>query len=113
MGTSSFGLSGESDYALYRESKDCGCLCDHPAGPFAQKEIRPLNEGHQEIDPFLFQNDDGKLYLYHVRKDSGNHIYVVEMEDDLSGVKEGTLKHCISVQNGGARLLTPLDFGSH
>lgn len=75
-------------------------FADHPTGPFVQKKIRPLNDGHQEIDPFLFQDDDGRLYLYHVRKDNGNHIYVVEMEDDLSGVKEETLKHCISVENG-------------
>ena len=75
-------------------------FADHPTGPFVQTEIRPINEDHQEIDPFLFQDDDGTLYLYHVRKHDGNHIYVAEMETDLSSIKEGTLKHCLSVQNG-------------
>ena len=73
---------------------------DHPTGPFVQNEIRPINEDNQEIDPFLFQDDDGKVYLYHVRKHDGNHIYVAEMEDDLSKLKEETLKHCLSVRDG-------------
>jgi xylan 1,4-beta-xylosidase len=75
-------------------------FADHPTGPFVQKDIRPLNKDLSEIDPFLFQDDDGTRYLYHVRKHQGNHIYVVEMEDDLGGIKPETLKHCISVQNG-------------
>lgn len=75
-------------------------FADHPTGPFVQTEIRPISEDHKEIDPFLFQDDDGTLYLYHVRKHDGNHIYVAEMETDLSSIKEGTLKHCLSVKNG-------------
>lgn len=106
FGTGGFWAPQVLDYQgkvamLYTANRQIAvAFADHPTGPFAQMEIRPLNEGHREIDPFLFQDDDGRLYLYHVREHQGNHIYVVEMEDDLSGVKEETLEHCISVQNG-------------
>lgn len=106
FGTEGFWAPQVLDYQgkvtlLYTANRQIAvAFSDHPTGPFIQKEIRALNEDHQEIDPFLFQDDDGTLYLYHVRKHEGNHIYVAEMESDLSRIKEGTLNHCISVQNG-------------
>lgn len=110
-GTQAFGTEGfwapqVLDYQgkttlLYTANRQIAvAYADHPTGPFLQTEIRPLNEDHQEIDPFLFQDDDGTLYLYHVRKHDGNQIYVAEMETDLSGIKGETLTHCLSVQNG-------------
>ncbi len=110
-GTQAFGTEGfwapqVIDYEgkvtmLYTANRQIAVAsADHPTGPFLQQEVRALNEDHQEIDPFLFQDDDGTLYLYHARKHEGNHIYVVEMESDLNRVKEKTLKHCISVQEG-------------
>lgn len=72
---------------------------DSPLGPFVQDEIRPLEEGLRQIDSFLFQDDDGKFYLYHVRLNKGNHIYVAEINDDFSSIKEDTLTHAISVQS--------------
>jgi len=106
FGTEGFWAPQVIDYQgkvtmLYTANRQLAvAFADHPTGPFTQKDIRPLNEDHQEIDPFLFQDDDETRYLYHVRKHEGNHIYVVEMESDLSSVKEETLKHCLSVQNG-------------
>lgn len=82
------------------DQKIAVAYADHPTGPFVQKEIRSLDDDLLQIDPFLFQDDDGKLYLYHVRFDEGNHLYVAEMEPDLSGIKEDTLKHCLSVEPG-------------
>ena len=106
FGTEGFWAPQVLDYEgkvtmLYTANRQIAvAFADHPTGPFVQNDIRPLNTEHQEIDPFLFKDDDGKLYLYHVRKHDGNQLYVVEMETDLSGVKEETLKHCLSVQNG-------------
>ncbi|ROQ21713.1 glycosyl hydrolase family 43 [Marinimicrobium koreense] len=71
---------------------------ESPLGPFVQEEIMPLGEGRRQIDPFVFKDDDGKVYLYHVRLDKGNHIYVAQLEDDLSGIKPETLRHCITPQ---------------
>lgn len=67
-----------------------------PAGPFVQKEIKPIEEGARQIDPYLFFDDDGKAYLYHVRLFKGNTIWVAEFEDDFSGIRKETLKQCIT-----------------
>jgi xylan 1,4-beta-xylosidase len=106
FGTEGFWAPQILDYQgkvtmLYTANRQIAvAFADHPTGPFVQKDIRALNKDLSEIDPFLFQDEDETLYLYHVRKNQGNHIYFAEMEDDLSGIKEETLKHCISVQNG-------------
>jgi GH43 family beta-xylosidase len=67
-----------------------------PAGPFTQKEKLPLQAPVKQIDPFVFIDDDGKKYLYHVRLDSGNRIFVAEMENDFSAIKPSTLRECVS-----------------
>lgn len=69
---------------------------ESPLGPFVQKKKEALKAPVRQIDPFVFIDDDGKKYLYHVRvADGGNRIYVAEMKDDLSGIKEETLTECI------------------
>lgn len=69
---------------------------DSPTGPFTQKELLPLQAPVKQIDPFVFIDDDGKKYLYHVRLENGNRIFVAEMENDFSAIKPETLKECIS-----------------
>lgn len=71
---------------------------DDPAGPFTQKEKISLQAPVKQIDPFVFIDDDGKKYLYHVRLDKGNRIFVAEMEDDLSAIKPETLRECIAAE---------------
>ncbi len=66
-----------------------------PLGPFVQKEFKILGGQGKQIDPFIFM-DNGNIYLYHVRLNSGNRIYVVQMKDDLSDIVEGTAVECIS-----------------
>lgn len=68
---------------------------DSPLGPFTQKEIKSITAPVRMIDPFVFFDGD-KIYLYHVRLDRGNRIYVAEMSKDLSSIKEETAKECIS-----------------
>ncbi|KGO91217.1 glycoside hydrolase family 43 protein [Flavobacterium subsaxonicum] len=67
---------------------------DSPAGPF-KNDGKPLAADVRQIDPFIFF-DNGKIYLYHVRLENGNRIFVAEMENDLSAIKPGTLKECIT-----------------
>lgn len=68
-----------------------------PLGPFMQSTARALNAPVKQIDPFVFIDDDGRKYLYHVRvANGGNRIFVAEMNDDFSAVKMQTLKECIS-----------------
>lgn len=68
---------------------------DSPLGPFTQKNKVPLEAPVKQIDPFVYRAEDGKVYLYHVRLQEGNRIFVAEMEDDLSRIKEETLTECI------------------
>jgi beta-xylosidase len=69
---------------------------DRPTGPFKQKQIQPLAAPVKQIDPFVFIDDDGKKYLYHVRLTNGNKIFVAEMTDDFSSIKTETLRECIT-----------------
>lgn len=73
---------------------------NRPYGLFVQKKITSLPSNTKQIDPYLFFDEDGKKYLYHVRIGGGNKIFVAEMKDDFSGIKEETLTECISAQNG-------------
>ncbi len=74
---------------------------DNPLGPFTQNKVEMLPAEGKQIDPFVFFDDDGKVYLYHVRLINGNRIYVAEMNDDLSSVKEETARECISADKAG------------
>ncbi|MGY3052061.1 xylan 1,4-beta-xylosidase [Pedobacter sp. UYEF25] len=65
-----------------------------PLGPFSQHEKKPIAAPVKIIDPFIFF-DKGKIYLYHVRLDKGNRMYVAEMNDDLQSIKEDTAVECL------------------
>lgn len=69
-----------------------------PLGPFTQQVKEPLAAPVKQIDPYVFVDDDGKKYLYHVRLKDGNRIYVAEMNDDFSGIKEETLRESIAAK---------------
>ena len=69
---------------------------ESPKGPFRQTVKQPLSSEFRQIDPYVFIDDDGKKYLYHVRLNEGNHIYVAEINNDYSSLKPGTYKECIS-----------------
>jgi len=66
---------------------------DSPLGPFINNGNR-IPSDNKQIDPFVFF-DNGKVYLYHVRLDQGNRIFVAEMENDLSAIKPSTLTESI------------------
>jgi xylan 1,4-beta-xylosidase len=67
-----------------------------PLGPFTQAEKAPLAAPVKQIDPFVFIDGDGKKYLYHVRLTNGNQLFVAELTDDFSAIKEETLQECIT-----------------
>ena len=71
-----------------------------PNGPFVQNKVSPLSPDTKQIDPFLFIDDNGKKYLYHVRLGGGNKIYVAELKDDFSGIYDKTLTLCITAEAG-------------
>lgn len=71
-----------------------------PAGPFRQDDLAALSGTGKQIDPYVFFDTNGKVYLYHVKLQQGNRIFVAEMRPDLSDVIPGTEKECISSAAG-------------
>ena len=59
---------------------------EHPLGPFKQENKRWLRDG-KSIDGSFFVDDDGCVYLYYVRLDGQNRIFVARMKDDLSEIE--------------------------
>lgn len=71
-----------------------------PAGPFKQEKPIALSGTGKQIDPFVLFDKSGKVYLYHVKLQNGNRIFVSEMKPDLSDVVPGTAKECIASTEG-------------
>ncbi len=68
-------------------------VAENPLGPFVQKEKKWLREANS-IDGHLFFDDDGSVYLYYVRFNNGNKIYVAKMAEDLMSI-EKEYEECI------------------
>lgn len=67
---------------------------DNLEGPYTQKSIAPIDGSERNIDSFLFRDDDGKYYLYHVRFNKGNYIWAAEFDMEKGQIKQETLKKC-------------------
>ncbi|KQM69332.1 beta-xylosidase [Pedobacter sp. Leaf216] len=67
-----------------------------PLGPFIQEKVKAISGMGKQIDPFVFTDSNGKNYLYHVKLDHGNRIFVTELKSDLSDVIQETTKPCLS-----------------
>lgn len=63
-------------------------------GPYRQKEVVPIDGSAKNIDSFIFKDDDGKYYLYHVRFNNGNYIWVAEFDLNSGKIKSETLTKC-------------------
>ncbi len=80
-------------------------VASNPAGPFHEYEgtlkdgtvithqVTPFDLGFKVIDPSVFIDEDGRIYMY-VSKDQvegKSDIYVVELENDMVSIKEDSL----------------------
>ena len=75
-------------YMVYVADEHLGvAVADSPLGPFKQAEKRWLSEKNA-IDGHFFVDDDGTTYLYYVRFDGGNVLYMSKMSDDLLSLDE-------------------------
>lgn len=61
---------------------------------FSQSVIRPIDDSEKNIDSFLFKDEDGKWYLYHVRFDHGNFLWVAEFNPEKGEIVRETLTPC-------------------
>lgn len=68
---------------------------DSPLGPFRNDSKQCLADHMRRIDPFLFKDDDGETYLYHVRLDNGNKIYTQSISPDFSSTDPATLSKAV------------------
>ena len=67
-----------------------------PLGPFKQNEIKAISGEEKQIDPYVFFDDNGQAYLYHVRLTKGNRLFVAQLKDDLSDIKPNTAQLCLA-----------------
>lgn len=65
------------------------------AGPYVQKRVKPIDGSEKNIDPYVFVDDDGKAYLYHVRFDHGNFIWVASYNLKTGAIDKSTLRRCL------------------
>ena len=63
-------------------------------GPYRQKEVGPIDGSEKNIDSYIFKDTDGKYYLYSVRFNKGNYLYVAEFDLKTGTIKPQTLKRC-------------------
>lgn len=69
-----------------------------PEGPYTMESKVELPHDDGQIDPFVFVDDDGTKYLYHVRFDGANTLYVAELTDDFSSIKPGSITKCLGAE---------------
>lgn len=79
-----------------------------PLGPFTQETEETLFTG-KAIDPHLFIDPvSGTPYLFYVRFNNGNEIWVAEMNSDYLSVKSDPAPHkCFSVSQNWEQSETP------
>lgn len=84
-------------YYMYYSADEhiCVATADSPAGPFTQVKKEAMIVDEKCIDNSLFIDEDGKPYLFFVRFNDGNNIWVAELESDLMTIKRETMHHCI------------------
>lgn len=70
-----YSLDGQF-YMFYVTDENIGiAVSDSPLGPFTKYSDGVVFKGTKAIDPHLFIDDDGQMYLYYVKFGGGNHIY--------------------------------------
>lgn len=86
---------GDKYYYFYTANEQTVVAkADTITGPYTQENIRPIDGSEKNIDPFLFKDDDGKYYLYHVRFDHGNYLWVAEYDMAGDSINKATLTQC-------------------
>jgi xylan 1,4-beta-xylosidase len=95
-----FGYNGKFYMAYVANEQIAIATSDHPGGPFVQHNKDSLPSITKQIDPYVFIDEDGQKYLYHVRLREGNRIYVAKINDDFTAIDTSTLRECIAAEEG-------------
>lgn len=107
-GTATFGtdmfwapqiLKDNGNYYLTYSANEQTALAKSESlyGPYVgvTSNVQPIDGSEKNIDSFIFKDDDGTYYLYHVRFNHGNYIWVAEFDVEKGIVKPETLKQCL------------------
>ena len=70
---------------------------DSITGHYTQSTIRPIDGSEKNIDPFLFKDDDGSYYLYHVRFDNGNYLWSARYDIETDSIDHASLVRCFGL----------------
>lgn len=86
-------------YYMYYSADEHICVATSasPLGPFRQAAKKPMLPGEKSIDHSLFVDDDGTPYLFFVRFNDGNNIWMAELEPDRVTLRPETMRPCIHV----------------
>lgn len=84
-------------YMIAHANRNLGfAVADSPMGPFIPEENFLIPDA---IDGHIFQDDDGRMYLYYVGKNDESgfwDIFGCELNDDVVSIKPGTTKCLLS-----------------
>jgi len=93
-----FESTGKFHMYYTSEEHICVAVSDSPLGPFVQQEKKPLRE-EKGIDPSIFFDGSGRVFIFFVRFTDGNVIWSAELSEDGMTVKENTLKECLKADS--------------
>ena len=99
-------------YMFYTaEERTCVATSTSPAGPFVQREKKPLIDGYKNIDNTLFIDDDGTPYMFYVRVGKLFKICIAELNSDLQSINKECIATCISANQGWERKMGRVNEG--
>lgn len=85
-------------YMVYSSEEHLGIATSNsPLGPFKQEKKEWVMD-ELAIDGHFFVDDDGNIYLYYVKLDGQNKIYVSLMNNDLTGIYKETERLLIEAE---------------
>jgi xylan 1,4-beta-xylosidase len=89
-------LKEDNKYYLTYTSNEHTCLAigESLLGPYVLPNKEPIDTTEKNIDSFIFKDDDGKYYLYHVRFNKGNYLWVAEFNFQTGKIDPLTLTKC-------------------
>lgn len=96
---------GGTYYFLYTANEKVAIArADAVTGLFTQKEARPIDASVGNIDPFLFKDDDGTYYLYHVRFTNGNVLWTARFDPQTGALDAASLTQCLELTEPWERM---------
>ena len=73
-------------------------------GYFCQETVAPIDASEGNIDPYLFKDEDGTYYLYHVRFGGGNFSWVGKYDMEAGRIESTTLTKCMELTEPWERM---------